>query len=215
MKVVAIAVLALLACPSVWAAPTLDQHQETTFGAAIGPYDGVMIGQTFTAGLSGTLALVELGFDTAASSNPTYPSTVEIRTTALGLPTDIVLGSIFMPAGFTPGWNTFDFTSQDIPMAAGTMYSIVVWNNELLGETGSPTNYISFLTDPAGYPNGQLVVRYEGAWSVFEVPGIMPGGDLVFRTYVEAANVVPVPGALLLTVIGSTLATRLRRRNSL
>jgi hypothetical protein len=202
----------LLLCSAAWAVPTLDQHQEATTGG-ISVQNGVSVGQTFTAGLSGQLLWIELGIS-GMDGPPTYPSTVEIRTTASGLPTGTILGSVFLPAGFDFGWYPVDFSSQNITLTAGTMYSIVVWNDEAPLPGIPSTDFIQTDWDSASYPDGQFVVNTGSGWQVFtEWPG---PGDAQFRTWldVNGVNVVPAPGAMLLAGLGSALVTWLRKRKT-
>lgn len=206
-------VLALFLCSAAWAAPMLDQYQITTDGGAAFA-DGLSRGQTFTAGLSGKLTQVDLGMDIGFGGNPRpdYPSTVEVRTIASDLPTDTILGSVFMPDGFSYGWNSIDFSSQNVQVVTGTTYAIVVWNDEVppAGPIGPEySNWLRVNWDGTSYPAGQLVTDTGTGW--YFGPG---QADAQFRTYVDPAYAIPAPSALALAGLGSVLGAWLRKRRT-
>jgi hypothetical protein len=202
----------LLSFSPAFSAVTLDQHQDLTndqisFGRypiGIGPSD---YGQTFTAGLSGLLDHIEVG------ASGSYPSTVEIRDTLAGVPGSNILGSVYMPAGFTSGWNSIDFLSQNIAMSAGTMYSIVLWNDDFSTTDRINVEKWTLGVDPDPYPPGQLWYNM-GGWFVCFVPS-NDRYDMQFRTYIENGQVIPAPGAIVLAGIGATVVGWLRRRRTI
>lgn len=207
MRVRASFVLALLLCSAAWAAPVLDQSQ-IIWNSSVPLGDGNILGQTFTAGLSGKLTGVELGMNTISAAVPIsgYPFTVEVRTTASHLPTDTILASVLMPDGCSSGWNSIDFSSQNVHLVAGTKYAIVVWDDDVPSAEGY-SNRLRCNTDGNSYPGGQRVLSTPFGW-------YPTASDIQFRTYVDTAYAIPAPSALALAGIGSVLATRLRKRRT-
>jgi hypothetical protein len=199
-----VACISLLLSAPMMAAPVLDQYQEgaspDTFAFL---YDSLVWGQTFTAGQSGTLDHLELG----ASGN--YPATVEIRDAAAGgEPGSNVLGTVFMSSGFTSGWNSIDFGSQNIAINAGTMYSIVLRNPD--PENG---DRISANWDPDSYAGGGLWHLYKtDPWTLYFPE--YGEADMQFRTFVnQCASPVPAPSVVVLVGIGTAVVGWLRKRD--
>lgn len=205
MKTVVAVALVLFLCAGAWAGPVLDQEQSTQNGGSA--YNASRsLAQTFTAGLSGKLSSIDLGF---SSSDPTYPTTIEIRTTALGLPTDTVLGSISPTGGFVYGWNSIDFSGENIFVNAGTMYSFVLSSDE---PQGSYSNWLQVRWDATAYLAGRFFEDVGSGWNPYLSMG---EADAQFRTYVDVGNPVPAPGAMVLVGMGTSLVTWLRRRRAL
>ena len=203
--VVVCAVVAFIGS-SAWASPVLDQHQEDQdYCYAVG--DSAMMAQTFTAGLTGILDHIEIGNTTGIFYAPMAPPVVEIRDTQGGQPGSTVLGSVTLSTPLpTSSWTLpIDFLSQNISVAAGQMYSIVLWAS---GQSGSVS--VGAMVDPTSYPAGALWANDDGTWRLLSDVGV---GDMQFRTYVEP--VVPAPGALLLGSLGTGLIAWLRRRRTL
>jgi hypothetical protein len=207
MRVVLVSVMSLLLCAPAWAAATLDQSQELLSGGA-GFANGRSLAQTFTAGLSGQLLSIDLNI-AGWTDDLLYPSILGIQTTALGLPTGTVLGSV-VPTGLTFAWNHIDLSSLSVNVTAGTQYAIVLSNNDPSMLTVGVVNVSWEATLGAdAYPGGQLLEDRGTGWQVVEV--MSAGGDAEFRTYVDTPSSVPAPGALLLAGIGSLLVTSRRR----
>ncbi len=160
------------------------------------------IGQTYTAGLTGTLAGVSV--DIAERAGDNFPLQVQIRSAAGGLPTGTILGETTTTAF---SLNDFIAFSGTIPQVAGDQYAIVV---DFLGAPPpGPSQYVGIWT-------GTVDSLYPGGSSVFSLNGGVTwapngqGNDTFFTTYV---NTVPEPPSALLLGSGVlTLGIWIRRR---
>jgi hypothetical protein len=133
-----------------------------THAVALGPLS-TYAAQTFTAGVTGALDVVELGLDLPGS---TYTTTANVRieSVADGMPTGTVLATAAPVTLTMNGWVAFTFASP-ARVTQGTQYAIV-----LVAPT--PAWGISDLNPDAG---GQAVMN-----------GLAyPTDDFVFRTYVK------------------------------
>jgi hypothetical protein len=182
--------LGLLLLPvTAGAAGTLDQFFLPTptninglFGVSGG--GGQMTGQTFTAGITGTLTQVDLyiAFITATTPHGSAPLTVQIQSvTRDGAPSGEVLGSATVlasqvPIDPNPGWVAVPITARSV---AGKQYAIVLSTPDPL------TDYAVYrTTEPVGftpYAGGRLwfFTPTVGVW--FTEPVLY---DSFFRTYV-------------------------------
>ncbi len=159
------------------------------------------VGQTYTAGLTGTLAGVSI--DVVASQDNSFPLDVQIRSVVGGVPTSTILGETTTSVFSLSDVITFP---QTIPQVAGDQYAIVV---DFLGAPppgpGSPDG--TWAGAIGGYAGGNAVFSMDGGVTF---PGGDGGADLHFITFV---NAVPEPGSALLLCSGLlTLALAFRRR---
>ncbi len=165
-------------------------------GSAVG------LGQTFTAGISGSLTGVEL-YLTALDATTPATLTVEIESTTSGVPSGTVLASTTVATSdisFSAGWVSATFATPPT-VTAGTMYAITL--PELPQENVSPwlvwgldTEFSGAYTD---YTGGDAYASVAGSWaSMFTIlaDGGNGTGDLAFRTYVQAAAATPTPTAV-------------------
>jgi hypothetical protein len=179
-------------CP---ASPILDQsyqETETIFGGWSRNNNTFGRTQTFTVGLDGILARVDV-------MTSAMPDRVRILQTSGGTPVGGALGLGVLAestAGVVNGdWYSFDFTAENFVLTAGEVYGI-----EPMGETGP------------GW-SGELTGTYTGGQSYFFntsssiLNWTLYSGDFFFQTFV-----VPEPGAAMLFAAGALLTALLRRR---
>ena len=183
-------VLALPLCvvSSGFAQAIVDQS--FTPPASYGGYDSAIdgccafIAQTYTAGLTGTLAGVSISVETQG----TYPLHVAIRTVKSGIPTSTVLGDVILSANSPQLKDLIEFR-QLIPQVAGLQYAIVVSYldapppGQLAAGVGNWDGATS-LTYGSLYAGGDMFGSVDGvSWG--PKPSGPVVGDLFFKTYVS------------------------------
>ena len=135
------------------------------------------VGQTYTAGVTGTLA----GISIEVVSSSAFPLHVAIHTVAGALPTDTVLGDVTLSSNSSALSQLIAFP-QSIPQVAGVQYAIVV---SYLGAPppgpGQGQGSWGGATGDA-YSGGALVISFNGGASwVVESPDF----DLHFQTFIN------------------------------
>lgn len=215
----AIALLLLFAGGALAVPPpsTVDQKHECAdvhcnTGGSVGVYpvtaqflggaepQDVSLGQTFTAGVTGSLTGVELylfGFDT--TTPPSF--TVQIQSTTSGAPSGTVLGSVSAPTSdlhAAPSWVTVTLGTP-IAITKDTVYAITlaplasVANRPWLSweldssDTAAYTDYtggsaFAYAAGGGGWVNGGSAFADGGSVNT----------DFAFRTLVAAAAATPV-----------------------
>ena len=131
------------------------------------------LGQSFTAGLSGSLTSVELYLVDVAPSGSDPGLTVELKSASSDLPTGSVLATATIPGSdvpSSPGLVTVTFSSP-ATLTAGQQYAILVTTTE-----GS-SNYKWCGDYPASYSDGSGLDD-QGGWRVLSQ-------DFSLRTYVD------------------------------
>jgi uncharacterized repeat protein (TIGR01451 family) len=178
----AFSLVAVGAGGTAYAAGALDQSA-TCVAPSINEAGGtVVLGQTFTAGLSGTLDQVDLDL---SFENVTDPGnlTVQIRTTSGGQPTSTVLASATVAeSSVSPTTPTFLSVplSPGAPSVAGTVYAIV-----LLAPAGNANRASGYdWQEASGYSRGGEWDSTDGGRTFF----LQGGGGFAFRTHVTGTT---------------------------
>ena len=207
-----IALVSYANCAALVAAPILDQNQPATTTSNIsirdtnGSFnDYLIIGQTFTNGLSGQLTRVDIVAYRSAST--TAPLDLEIHPLGLGgIPDDTAapLAAASLPAASfattpsTSNWVSFDLTASNLFVTAADQLAIVVSTTAINGST--PYGWL--LRSPDSYAGGSTFLSRgavgDGAWNPLTF-------GLSFRTFVdpEAVAEVPEPTSFALFAVGS------------
>jgi hypothetical protein len=172
---------------------TLDQHQDDASWNALPVGPGVSLGQTFKAGLSGSL--VKVSFDVSPSVIPdvarpaAVPSIlVQITKTSGLFPTGDILAQETLTV--SDGWNDVDFGTPPT-VAAGTSYAIVITPQT----AGYDVSWLGNCTDV--YDRGQALI-VDGAWKTVlkyaydhDVMQTICAFDFAFKTYVAGQGSPP------------------------
>lgn len=149
------------------------------------------IGQTYTAGLTGTLAGVSV--DVGESGGFNFPLNVQIRSVVGALPTTTILGQTSTTAFSLNDVITF---AQSIDQVAGTQYAIVV---SFLGAPPAPGVGTGFWGGATGnlYPGGDSVLSFDGGvtWS-------FSGASNFDNSFITFVNTTPVPEPASITLLG-------------
>jgi hypothetical protein len=182
--------LAVSAFPARVAAGTLDQSQANLgagslgFGNAFGSvYEA---GQSFTAGLSGTLDQVDVDVSRSSGCDPGSGISLAIRTVTDAMPTDTTLASANLPAStisFINSWVSLSFAAPT-EVTEGSQYALVLSAPDASCSEDAPYWLAMAGDDP--YPRGQAMANGPSGWGT----GAVEGFDLAFKTYVAPA----VPG---------------------
>ncbi|MGW8255864.1 MAG: PEP-CTERM sorting domain-containing protein [Thermoguttaceae bacterium] len=184
----------------------LDQSQTTSSGG--GNFGATrFFAQTFTAGMSGQLAHVDLK-TFLFPDHPSVPATISLVQTVNGIPNGTVLGAVVVPS-LNDGWNAIDFMDENVLLSSGTLYGIVLSNGP--SPTDPPNNYLNIQWHDNHYPQGELWQWTPGpGWERFNPFGPIGDADAAFQTWM-----VPEPSTLVLLGMGAAvLAFFVRRRKS-
>ena len=178
MRVV-LSALALGACllvPGAQAAEILDQQQPTEGSGWVGVTSTKSAGQTFTAGVTGSLSRISLMLGVNSANTDL---TVQIYDTSGGLPTGSPLATTTIPRSSVNvvgpvedplGWVNATFAAPP-SIAAGHQYAIVL-------HTSSTTGHYRMGAADNLYSGGTTVAHNETGW--FQ----MTAFDAAFKTYV-------------------------------
>jgi|GEM_PF-4864338 len=148
--------------------------------------------QSFTAGISGTLAQVDATLKTHGNFGDL---TFSIFAAASGIPTGAALGSVTIAAADLPPEHvvtvvSVDFTSQSVNLTRGTQYVLVLSSPNSTGAGDG----ICWLGDSlTNYAGGGALISTDGGtnWQTY-----VPATDLWFATHVTALE-QPQPGVTI------------------
>lgn len=204
-SVAAFAMAMLLAVTPALGGGVLDQSQEQTSGGVAIHADNT-VGQTFKPSITQQLDHVDLLVSDGWGADPDYASNVAIVETIGGVPSGGVLGDVDVPS-WTLGWNSVDFLGENLVLNAGTLYGIVVSNDDPDFQT-TPTWCwsVEWHNDPYA-PGAVWSKRPFVGWQLLDPNDPTPDSDAAFRTYM-----VPEPLGVSLLGIGACLALLRRRR---
>jgi len=206
-KIVAVA-LVLLAKTALAATPVLDQSQPLyNYGLpftipSIGMYN-FPIAQSFTAGMTGTLDIVQIGYNGSTEGKASFAMMIRdgdgLDGTILG--GQSILGQTNLDTGEIVN---LDVSTMGIRVAAGHQYTFEFIGFSGLGNSSERGPLFSNLNPYAG---GRLYspVGY----------GDMPDWDLAFQTFVTPSSTSPVPepDSVSLLLVGLAAVAGLLRTN--
>jgi hypothetical protein len=160
----------------------LDQSFTSPDGLSDGLYGKpVLMGQSYTAGISGTLQGVSLD---VTALDVTQVARIQIEAIGSnGLPTNVVLGSARAAKGGDLTLNTVIPFSTPIPQVAGQKYAIIVDYPEAAPFVDGIQNTASWNgANGNAYPAGTLLSSFDNGanWKSYETDGF----DVHFQTYV-------------------------------
>ncbi len=202
--------IAVLACVLAFAAPAAADSIDQSFTnpsdvaqvISCGSICGIGFGQSFTAGLTGTLSGININLFNIFYGGPVVPIEIVMLDLSGGINSPVVLGSttIVPQSGQIPIALLITFP-QSIAILAGNVYGIGV-------VAGADTSF-----DWSGDADG----GYAGGFGFFFEPGFPAGNfplgnggfDFNFQTHV---NPVPEPGTLTLLATGLAGLIGVRRK---
>jgi hypothetical protein len=168
-------------------ADTLDQQQLVyDGGTSARTLPGYTVWQSFTAGLTGTLTEIDMGFFNDMSGDGT------LRIYSGKGTSGTVLETLTVPVvGITQPAVTFDDWTVSVPIQAGLLYTFELTPDALT------------LPDPYGVAIGTGNPYAGGIMGLTDPSGSYPitDFDLVFRTRVSAAS-APEPASIVLLICG-------------
>jgi hypothetical protein len=150
--------------------------------------------ETFTAGISGYFDHLDLALEMPTGGWATH---VELRDASSGSPAGSLLATVVRtePTDTVPGsWFAFDFSTFKVPIIAGHVYSIVLWNDAPFPPNSGfdPGTFVYTSWAPSSYRLGSMWVNtqsHDAAQSWVQDDPVQTGGaDLAFRTYVATVT---------------------------
>ena len=197
-KFLSLAALLAFGLPvSVGAVPILDQENfgnltlSQGIGSVPGSFGNPVTAQTFTVGIAGTLAAVDVFINNQSSGSITGTDLVaEIFGIAAGVPAGGALASTtineaLIPGGF--GFFNIDFSSFGLNVSIGQQLAIV-----LRESSNNPNTVYSWA--------GSNSDSYAGGMRTFDIGSgfVNTTTDFYFRTFVESVEVSEPPTLLLM-----------------
>jgi len=165
----------------ILATPTnLDQVNTslTTSGSALN--STTWWGQTFTAGVTGTLERADINLFCSTCTGTAPNLTLSVRATSGGLPTGADIASTTLSGNASGGASYFSGTFSSPPsLTAGTVYSLIV---RPVADPSAGT-YAATFSGSNVYAGGRRVTSTDSG-STWSAPN--PSRDLGFHTYMKA-----------------------------
>jgi hypothetical protein len=162
----------------------VDQQNLTVTANGFGFSSTSWAGQTFTAGVSGSLSRVDLDLFCSGCTGTTPNLTVSIRATSGNVPTGSDLAVATIP-GFNSGSGGYFSANFSTPatLAAGTKYAVII-RAASDPSAGSYAYVCSCSSNSNPYSGGQRVTSTNSgsSWSTDNIAG---GRDLGFIAYVK------------------------------
>jgi hypothetical protein len=164
------------------------------------------VAQTYTAGLTGTLA----GIDLDIASSAAFPLNVQIQSVAGGIPTGIILSDTTLGSSSSMLGSLITFP-QLIAQVAGTQYAIVVDYPTAPFVPGGSGQGVGVWSGATGdvYGGGQGLLFSGTSWTSAGF-----GDDSHFQTFVtttpDPGTLMPEPGTLALMMIAGVVVFLLR-----
>ena len=195
-------------------AAVIDQYQLSYSGGIAFWEEDRAVAQTFTAGMSGQLdsIMLDIGVNEASNVPEDFYMHFAIAEWSGSTP-GTILGSVDLLAdsSYVSGEDDFiDFLGESIFFTSGSLYSIILTNDESYTDPAFPYGYFNTGArtnwDGNLYSGGNMWTMIGGDWVVWSEDG---GSDLYFATYMSN---VPEPGTLLLLCIGLLGLSFIRRR---
>jgi hypothetical protein len=165
---------------------TFDQDQSLQNGGAAF-WAQNPLAQTFTPSVDGQLAYLDINIYPWAEAS--VPATISIVNTVDGAPTGTVLGEVHV-SSFMYWWNSFDFRQESVWLRAGTLYGIVLSNDDPSSDPPSDAWAVRWDSNP--YSQGELWHSTpEKGWERYNHWGAAED-DASFRTWM----IVPEPATI-------------------
>jgi uncharacterized repeat protein (TIGR01451 family) len=173
---------------------SIDQQNTTITNNGVAFTNASWVGQTFTAGKSGSLNRADVNLFCVFCLNAPPSIIVSIRATSGGMPTGSDLASASVAISDYTG--TQAFYAANFPSAAnvnaGTQYAIIIRASAAYGTSGKNLGFSDSAASAAVgdnvYAGGQLVRSTSGGSSWSAEPSYTPTADGGFKTYIGGSS---------------------------
>lgn len=169
---------------------TIDQQNTTITNNGVAFTNASWVGQTFTAGKSGSLTRADVNLFCVFCTTAPPSIIVSIRATSGGMPTGSDLASASLAISDYSGTQAFYTASFASPasVTAGTQYALIIHASAAYGTSGKNLGFSDSAASAAVgnnvYASGQLVRSTSGGSSWIAEPSYTPTADGGFKTYI-------------------------------
>ncbi|RMH30525.1 MAG: hypothetical protein D6693_00395 [Planctomycetota bacterium] len=218
--------------PAPCRAGVIDQNNPIASPGNADSFDPFQeLGQTFTVGITGQLASIDvMMFRHASLTQPTLDAVLTLYDASGDLPTATVLGSASVAAADVPSiqpsqlmdFVSFDLTALNINVTAGQTLAWGLVSGTVSGDLSPTPDAGSYFVganvgSDATYAGGRALLRFFSSfptpsWGAWAPPFVSLDEDYAFRT-VMVGGQIPTPGPIALFAI--SCATLHRRRRAL